>query len=703
MSGRIFKACSRFLYSVVFLGFAACFAPANASVCFLPDADNCGQSSSNIPIICDGVRTFSKDKCDEAADLYSNKNAHYFCKTDENSDCSILDYTPCVETDPKYEDCPSCKYASPIEGKACKAFTQKYTQTVCSDKGIASEKTGSRTMYNCVPISTEVKGCEDYTLTAPLTPAENYECSECTPDVYKTDYDGNLNKTGKGNTVYKCEKKDTCTAKGYKTCASCDSNQICVLNGEKGSDGPCAKGCQYPNAAVCDSNGSSSVSDEYADLKKVIDGLAVNNEAFSRLGSSSDFDLYETMKKANLLQSDWTSKEVRGRTYIDDQKGNLLNVFMRDDDNNDGTPRVHMDIYLDKTYDTIFTHQVMPISKCENVYKNLMKPLYCRVHRVGVYSTNFTDWTMDASFGDGFCGDGDKVCLKYITDSAINKACNSCQSDNKQCYMPIIFGKGEVYSTCPNGYSDSTLICLDGYTKSASSQYPNCYKCKPTITVALSFDTTTGVTNLKYNKNEYVTFNSLSSDNNTYDVKLVFEGDYNARTVVENQRFLYKEHSHTATNCNINGGGTCDQEQGATNEYSRYAYNVSVLVNDETVLDKKVSTVPNNLDLTSFVGRTYSDGEDYIIKFVQANCSNQGDCAYGSYTEDNGYGGKCTRCYPACNIGYYYGEDAATQNCDVRPITGYLKQISNPNCLKCQCKGSKLNPATGKYEVCAFI
>ena len=84
-------------------------------------------------------------------------------------------------------------------------------------------------------------------------------------------------------------------------------------------------------------------------------------------------------------------------------------------------------------------------------------------------------------------------------------------------------------------------------------------------------------------------------------------------------------------------------------------------------------------------------------------CTSETNCQYGSKTESDGCGGTCTVCYPACKPGYWYGKSNATLNCYVRPITGYLKQIGNPNCLKCICNGSQLDPATGMLMQCAYI
>ena len=281
-------------------------------------------------------------------------------------------------------------------------------------------------------------------------------CGKCTaktcPSGYSTQYQSQkdcptgetFSYSGKLNDLL-CGKcgKTTCAEMGYKTCTQCTGNQICELNGQEGSDGLCAKGCHNPTTPIC--SNVTSVSGKYVYIKNLIDGLAINNEAFIRLSNVKDFDLYETMKKAKLLEGFGKSYKHSwdGKTYIDDNNGNLIAVFLRADTvNNKNVELVHLDFYLNKSFANIDNHQYMPISDCIDVYKHLMKPLYCQVNRVGIYTTNYRNDKMTASYGDGICGK-DKMCLQTIGDDAIWTACNSCQSDNVRCYMPIIFGKSK--------------------------------------------------------------------------------------------------------------------------------------------------------------------------------------------------------------------------------------------------------------------
>ena len=224
---------------------------ANASVCFLPDADNCG--TNDIVTQCDGIRFFAPIKgqscaervnkyhnmkgedgqdrlsymscssagdCDELkcawsestckanADSRSSKKGHYECYLDRDNNCWYQTYTPCYEYD---EPASNASYPldSPEDGKACKAYTWNVDHHICSDKGIASIQKGTRTTYDCVPIVPKVSGCDGYNLSSPIS---GYDCDQCEPDVYKNDYDGNYNYSGKGNTVYSCSKSEGCSS-----------------------------------------------------------------------------------------------------------------------------------------------------------------------------------------------------------------------------------------------------------------------------------------------------------------------------------------------------------------------------------------------------------------------------------------------------------------------------------------------------------
>ena len=218
---------------------------ANASVCFLPDAENCG--TNDIVTQCDGIRYFTKtgsvtcekikhpksqtcvsagdcdelkciysgqSECESEADRLSYKYRHYECELDEEVGCWQLKWTDCSENT-YYSGCSGYNLTSPEDGKACDSCSQTVTNNLCTNKGISYTEYDTRTVYACVPIRTDVRGCSGYNLSSPIS---DYDCDSCTPDVYKTDYSGNYNYSGKGNTVYSCSKTAGCS--GYDLTAS---------------------------------------------------------------------------------------------------------------------------------------------------------------------------------------------------------------------------------------------------------------------------------------------------------------------------------------------------------------------------------------------------------------------------------------------------------------------------------------------------
>ena len=234
-------------------------AQANASVCFLPDATNCGTDS--IINQCDGVRFFGKGKCSERlgeyqgaggkkaedgnnrltymtcssagdvcdelkciwssesacrnnADSSSSPDFHYECYWDADNGCWYQTRTPCYTYDDPNSN-PSYPLDAPDDNMACKSNTWDLTHHKCTEKGIAYTEPGTRTTYDCVEIKVDVRGCSGYNLDAELP---DYDCQSCETDVYKTDYYGNYNYSGKGNTVYSCSKTAGCS--GYDLTAS---------------------------------------------------------------------------------------------------------------------------------------------------------------------------------------------------------------------------------------------------------------------------------------------------------------------------------------------------------------------------------------------------------------------------------------------------------------------------------------------------
>lgn len=230
MCGCIFKAKRLFLALLLCIGCTAVSNPASAVVCFLPDAEGCGDNGINYtPVICDGTNNFTQDLCNTTADKYSSKERHYFC-VEEGTGCYVLDSTPCFESI-DYDDCPGCLNSPKDEQYNCITTIQGFTRHVCSDKGISSEERDSRTQYLCREKKYKQEGCDTFDLSeAEKNEKEatgDYICSECIKDMYTSDYDGNWNRTGDGDTVYSCRGKVACN----QTESDCTADQKFVADG----------------------------------------------------------------------------------------------------------------------------------------------------------------------------------------------------------------------------------------------------------------------------------------------------------------------------------------------------------------------------------------------------------------------------------------------------------------------------------------
>ena len=82
------------------------------------------------------------------------------------------------------------------------------------------------------------------------------------------------------------------------------------------------------------------------------------------------------------------------------------------------------------------------------------------------------------------------------------------------------------------------------------------------------------------------------------------------------------------------------------------------------------------------------------------SCTDENNCYYGSHTVSDGCGGTCTKCYPACRVGYFY--DFSMADCFVRPAV-IIRDPGNPNCAKCECDNSDCRYPNGTQCECAYI
>lgn len=193
-------------------------------------------NNAGVNVTCKQIRCkLSKSKCEEQED---NPNSTQCCNFDSASGCYYMGKCPILCNRNIYDR------TTDLSG-------EDYTCTSCKDK--------NGTFYNCTAIEKEC-----YQINSNYT-------SSCGDSQIAKEVEGI--KDSHGNQCYTCEDKPidtpvypTCAEKGYQTCAKCSTSQICELNGEQGSDGPCAKGCRDQEVAIC--NSVTSVSTKYNYLKK---------------------------------------------------------------------------------------------------------------------------------------------------------------------------------------------------------------------------------------------------------------------------------------------------------------------------------------------------------------------------------------------------------------------------------------------------
>ena len=249
---------------------------------------------------------------------------------------------------------------------------------------------------------------------------------------------------------------------------------------------------------------------------------------------------------------------------------------------------------------------------------------------------------------------------------------DKCVCDNSKTCSKISNGtwKGEKdKNTCPTGYKPKVVESTIGAT--AFSDGP-CYKCEGKVTITIILDAT----------NTTVNFSSISSDNKGYTVKLSLNGGGNDGitypvTVTEGRTATYFSSTYEPGDCDVYGDN-CDNDLGNGRETVSAASNLSVIINDQTVLNN-LTTENEYLDMRYFIGKTY-DTDNYIIKFVKAQtCSDIGyqttPCSTGykqidyiQLPHEDCY--TCSKCYKESSSGtvankstiYYYRADEPYKN-----------------------------------------
>ena len=819
MCGCIFKAKRLFLALLLCIGCTAVSNPASAVVCFLPDAEGCGDNGINYtPVICDGTNNFTQDLCNTTADKYSSKERHYFC-VEEGTGCYVLDSTPCFESI-DYDDCPGCLNSPKDEQYNCITTIQGFTRHVCSDKGISSEERDSRTQYLCREKKYKQEGCDTFDLSeAEKNEKEatgDYICSECIKDMYTSDYDGNWNRTGDGDTVYSCRGKVACN----QTESDCTADQKFVADGTTDEYQQTCGVCQdkVPCTKVesdCGSNEkfiADGTTDDYdhtcgkCETKIKCSKVAsdcTGEQTFVKDGTTDDYNNEcgtckepdkKTCKQLDLKTASECNSATQtfNSTRTDDYGTECGNCVAKKTCNNLGykaesecktsnqkfaaaSPAVKDDYGTvcgscgnKKTCKDLGYKTASEASANERFIGNNITDDYntpCgtlelkKCSEINAAYKIAGNCSSDETFAgngtkgqDGDCGKCNLKTCAGITSGSTTK--NKC---TEACYTGFNpNGKtgsdgacGKCAAQCPSGYTKDLSSCgtkdgyvlthkaascthsvvcgkceecklnsCSGYTYTTLSDYANSescdrgcnqgkkYRCKSgytysngkckivpitiTINYSLTIGYSVGAPGARKGWLDMVFNVSSASDAKAHNVLLTFNPMYVAEV----------------TNCTISYPLTIGSNSKTKVQCGQHYTLMNTPELTNVMIDNTNVVSAVRLDQLSKVS---VKNDKYIIKFVKKTklctptCTSETNCQYGSKTESDGCGGTCTVCYPACRPGYWYGKSNAKLNCYVRPITGYLKQTGNPNCLKCICNGSQRDPATGMLMRCANI
>ncbi len=820
MCGCIFKAKRLFLALLLCIGCTAVSNPASAVVCFLPDAEGCGDNGINYtPVICDGTNNFTQDLCNTTADKYSSKERHYFC-VEEGTGCYVLDSTPCFESI-DYDDCPGCLNSPKDEQYNCITTIQGFTRHVCSDKGISSEERDSRTQYLCREKKYKQEGCDTFDLSeAEKNEKEatgDYICSECIKDMYTSDYDGNWNRTGDGDTVYSCRGKVACN----QTESDCTADQKFVADGTTDEYQQACGVCQdkVPCTKVASDCGSNEkfiadgTTDDYdhtcgkCETKIKCSKVAsdcTGEQTFVKDGTTDDYNnecgtCKEPDKKTCAQLDLKTASECNSATQkfnstrTDDYGTECGNCVAKKTCNNLGykaesecktsnqkfsaaSPAVKDDYGTvcgscgnkktckDMGYKTAAEASANERFNGNNITDDYNTPcgtlelkkcsdINATYKIAGNCSADETFAGNGTKGKDGDCGKCNLKTCAGITSGSTTK--NKC---TEACYTGFNpNGKtgsdgacGKCAAQCPSGYTKDLSSCgtkdgyvlthkaascthsvvcgkceecklnsCSGYTYTTLSDYANSdscdlgcnqgkkYRCKSgytysngkcvivPITITINYSLTIGYSGGTPGAGTGwldMVFNvSSASDAKAHNVLLTFNPMDGAEV----------------TNCTISYPLTIGSNSKTKVQCGQHYSMMNTPELTNVMIDNTNVVSAVRLDQLSKVS---VKNDKYIIKFVKKTqekctptCTSETNCQYGSKTKSDGCGGTCTICYPACKPGYWYGQSNAKLNCYVRPITGYLKQTENPNCLKCICNGSQRDPATGRLMPCAYI
>ncbi len=681
------KRCLTSLVATLIVCFLAC-SSASARVCFLPDSTDCGSSDVNIPDVpckyysckeaglkneayqtCYDERTYnnggvnvtcwqvkcniSKSDCEAQAKATSQS-----CKFDDASGCYYLGECkqcnkdlydlkePKSGSDWECDSCTGCDgtfYNCTAKEKECKDINSKYTSS-CGDSQIAEEVKGVKDSkgnqcYTCK--SKPIDKCVDIEATPFLDIIE--------PTVTTVKASGEVKEV---NATLECGINPK---KAYKYEINISNNYDYINLPVKR-----IKPVEYRYYA------SGSLPGYY--YKTIIDGknVCITDRLCTQYAKDGEYiSAYEISIN--------TGARLDHKIYCcktdDNFSGDSLrNLYSSCKEAQPIFESQHIDRYIKPFY--VCDKGVKEGTKCKIGSYSCPKDYKLSGDNC-VKKECPKGYVLTSDNGKDVCVNPTYTCPtdgKYKYKLSGDK----CVCDNSKTCSKISNGtwKGEKdKNTCPTGYKPKVVESTIGAT--AFSDGP-CYKCEGKVTITIILDAT----------NTTVNFSSISSDNKGYTVKLSLNGGGNDGitypvTVTEGRTATYFSSTYEPGDCDVYGDN-CDNDLGNGRETVSAASNLSVIINDQTVLNN-LTTENEYLDMRYFIGKTY-DTDNYIIKFVKAQtCSDIGyqttPCSTGykqidyiQLPHEDCY--TCSKCYKESSSGtvankstiYYYRADEPYKN-----------------------------------------
>ena len=141
----------------------------------------------------------------------------------------------------------------------------------------------------------------------------------------------------------------------------------------------------------------------------VIHGLLEHLPELQKLNSGGgQYMLTDFLLAANMVPATWS----RRGTDLSDSYGGAIAIFIRSN---------HLSLEIYHHYPYASGGALSSVEFCKTMIKDIAQPLASAMYGIGLYQFDYAD---GAVYGDAYC-DEEKICLRDLTVSEINKICHS--------------------------------------------------------------------------------------------------------------------------------------------------------------------------------------------------------------------------------------------------------------------------------------